>query len=110
MKHSDSLPCLSAYTRFLKQYGSSQLAESLEQEVPALRKHSAPAAVPSPRVNPEKQAQLLSMRDKRDGRLAAGPLADGSSSPETLGKKKRESALKAISGSKHQGLGDFKHK
>jgi hypothetical protein len=33
MEHTGSLPCLSAYTRFLKQYGSVQLAETLEQEV-----------------------------------------------------------------------------
>ena len=145
MEHTGSLPCLSAYTRFLKQYGSVQLAETLEQEVgtrksgaptvliylfffqvPALRKSSAPAALPSPRVSSERQKELLALRDKREPRFSLPtstsgnslvvPPAAGSastSSPGKLGsapgkKQSAREALKAVSGAKHQGLGDFK--
>lgn len=122
LEHNDSLPCLSAYTRFLKQYGSAQLAESFENVVPALRlpNNAAKVSAPtSPRPS-EKQGQLLAMRDKRELTLISPSLTRaGSSSAVAVpaaapsgteaGKNKRD-ALKAVSGSRHQGLKEFQKK
>jgi hypothetical protein len=50
LDHSTSLSCLSAYTKFLKVHGSVEMAENIEQQVPALRRASCPSASPGATV------------------------------------------------------------